>query len=666
MAKGRIVSKPGGGQMATAGYVERASNQISWGEIGVQVSDMLQAEAKRREDMKAEINEESRQAFQALQENPKGQSELLNTVSNNFLVDAQEQMLMTKRLLESGQMDLRQYMNIRKNMTDGTAQFYGNLQQLQDYVAEHNARAQGKGKDGRTSSNAETELMAKLGVFGQDLQNLRVGIDAEGVMSLNKMGEDGKIEENGILTMSQMTEGLNTFIDEYDMTTDMKKAEEALGEKVMTVVRNSTTANRFVEIEKITDKSQIPEYDSEGRAIFDFIKYKNQMIASKLADPMTMLSVLFDYDGEQDYTFCYDENCEDEKGKVRIDRSSGTTQYVFSEDQKTRAKDLMDKSFMSTLDVKVEKQAQERSRPPQRNTAEIEAGEEAQKKADLAKQWASLYYLPNDEKLTTIRSIINNPYVVKEIGLSKFEPVIENGVLTGIDVGYLDSRKDQVIPLDDLENMPYEKWVEIGSFIHGLAREEALEKAGKMPEGAQPDMNFSGTGAKRRGNVNKRKDLFDDWITKSVSVGEGDTPGLGLDENVFYNDEDVVISRLNKILPLITGKDGKPLYTTEKFTIQDGFYINDQSGETLFEFDTNLSSDKEGEKMKEQYNQLMNFLQTNLSSEKAEILYDRELGDKFIEEQKEEGEERRKKIQEKKTEEKAEENVDEETGGTAR
>lgn len=659
MAKGRIVSKPGGGQMATAGYVERASNQISWGEIGVQVSDMLQAEAKRREDMKAQINEESRQAFQALNELPKGQSELLNTVGNNFLVDAQEQMLMTKRLLESGQMDLRQYMNIRKNMTDGTAQFYGNLQQLQDYVAEHNARAQGKGKDGRTSSNAETELMAKLGVFGQDLQNLRVGIDAQGVMSLNKIGEDGAIEKNGVLTMSQMTEGLNTFIDEYDMTSDMKAAEEALGEKVMTVVRDSTSANRFVEIEKITDKTQIP--DSQGKAIFDFLKYRDQMIASKLADPMTMLSVLFDYDGEKNYTFCYDEGCEDEEGKVRIDRSSGTTQYVFSDDQKERAKGLMEKSFMSTLDVKVEKQAQERSRPPQRNTAEIEAGQQAERQADLAKQWASLYYAPNEEKLTTIRSMINNPFVVQEMGMSGFEPVIENGVVTGLDIGYLDNRKDQVIPLDDLANMPYEKWVEIGSFIHGLAREEALDKAGPMPQGAQIDTDFSNTGAKRRGNVNKRKDLFDDWITQPVTAKKGKTPGLGLDKDVFYNDEDVVISRLNKILPLITGKDGKPLYRTEKFSYYNGFYIKDQGDETLFEFDTNLSMDKESEKMKEQYNQLMNFLQTNLSSEKAEILYDRELGDRFIEEEKE----KRRKKAEQGTEEEIEERTEEDVDASA-
>lgn len=613
--------------LATAGYVERPGAQINWGEIGAQISDVLTAEAKSREEKKAAIREESRKASMALNNAPKGQSEFWNGVTSDYVSNAQQQMLMTKRLLEGGQMDLRDYNNIRKNMTDGTALLFENVQKIQDYVAVHGERMQPGGKDGREASNAEAMVMSALGIYGDDVSKTTITIDnMSGVVGLGRLDEKGNLITdpglNGPLTMEQMTDGLNTFVDKYKMDDEMAAAEKQLGEKVISTVVN-VDGSRLKAVEKVTDKTMLSD---EDKVLYDFVEFEENMINANLSDPMKMLSVLTDYSGEK-YEFCFTGDCAG-GNKIEVDRSKGYTEYKFSDGQKARAFDIMQRNFRSKIGYKREtERVTEPSRPPQRTAVEISAGEKAKMQADLAKQWARIRTAETPQDAGRIfQSIFNNPFVKDQLKINRTIPELDaNNKLVGFRVEYLDNRADTPISITDDILADREKWMEVGTFVHGMTADEAIKKAGNEGMGETYLTDWSKVKGERRGDVDKKSVVMDKYIRGQ----------LGITEDLFTNSRENVFRKVQTAFASLPNFDVNESYGAIKI-------VNTETGKEI-----KLKTGVDSEQAKQEYNTLIDLINANLTSARAESIYNDKNLDEFFD--RDEG---------SPTEEKTEEDVD--------
>lgn len=96
-------------------YAERnADSQVNWAEVGQDVTDMLKAETKIREEKKGAIQKAFQDDMENLSNAPQGKWQDGNDTVNNFAHDMMGQKLMDKRLLESGQMKPRDY-TLRSN-----------------------------------------------------------------------------------------------------------------------------------------------------------------------------------------------------------------------------------------------------------------------------------------------------------------------------------------------------------------------------------------------------------------------------------------------------------------------------------------------------------------------------------------------------------------------
>ncbi len=109
--------------MATKfGYVKRdATSQVNWAAVATQFTDILSAEAKVREDQKAEIDKASREMVETLQNAPTGDYVDGNQFVSTYANDAQQILLTQDRLLKQGLLNPREYATVRANLNDSNS-----------------------------------------------------------------------------------------------------------------------------------------------------------------------------------------------------------------------------------------------------------------------------------------------------------------------------------------------------------------------------------------------------------------------------------------------------------------------------------------------------------------------------------------------------------------
>ena len=101
-----------------------ADNRINWAEVGADMTAMVREEDRVRQEKKAAINQDARD-FAAYAENPPmGLHQGFNEFTSEYAANAQEYALMVKNLVASGQMNLREYTNIRANLKQGTEEAF--------------------------------------------------------------------------------------------------------------------------------------------------------------------------------------------------------------------------------------------------------------------------------------------------------------------------------------------------------------------------------------------------------------------------------------------------------------------------------------------------------------------------------------------------------------
>jgi hypothetical protein len=119
------------------GYVEQsAKDQINWGEIGKNISDMLNKQVEVREERRDEINKATNEITSTLNDTSiLGQSQNANAWWQHNAGQLQDYMLMQHRLWKNGQLDNVSYktnMENVKNKTNELMQIFNNYNKYND------------------------------------------------------------------------------------------------------------------------------------------------------------------------------------------------------------------------------------------------------------------------------------------------------------------------------------------------------------------------------------------------------------------------------------------------------------------------------------------------------------------------------------------------------
>jgi hypothetical protein len=284
-------------------YAERdVDSQVNWAQVGKDLSDMLLKETELREQKKAEIDKQSRELGQRLENLPTGNSDEVNAWTTNFASDMQSYRLLTDKLLKSGNLKLKDYNLIRQNTLDGTTNV---LNLSKEFQAEFDEKMKRRMED--VSSEAETQMMAFLEGFSNLAKTKPVINAATGAVSLAKMekGPDGvlRIKEgnDSTVTSAQARERLKLRIDKYKLNDALASEVKLMGKVVEEVQTAAGTIYSQGMITKLSDPTQRKGLKQEGQeAVNNYLDIENKIIESKTSNPFHVSSILFDWSGGVD------------------------------------------------------------------------------------------------------------------------------------------------------------------------------------------------------------------------------------------------------------------------------------------------------------------------------------------------------------------------------
>lgn len=329
-------------------YAERkADSFVNWAEIGKGISDMLSTENKIREEKKAAIDKASLEFGQTLSEAPQGDSKDLNEWALEYAANAQEARLMQDRLLKSGQLSVKDYTMMRQNITDGTTQAF-NL--LKEYNAEYSSKMERY----KTEKSQELErwLMEQAESFGNFRKSSLYINPTDFKVSValkEKKIVDGKEvyamsdNPNNFTTVNALRNRIKGTFDKYDLSGNVAKMVDALGEEKTAVQKIATmfSTGSITETLDITKRSNLPA-DAKG-VIMKFEEAETKMLQAQLQNPYNVSSILTNTIGTapngQQYSFTF--NPEEAKKNPHLilvkDSDTGSPVPSFTPEQEKAA-----------------------------------------------------------------------------------------------------------------------------------------------------------------------------------------------------------------------------------------------------------------------------------------------------------------------------------------
>jgi len=244
-------------------YAERqADSFVNWGEIGKNLSEMLQTENQLREDKRAEIDKASREFGEQLANSPTGEHQGANAWTLNYASDAQQARLLQDRLLKSGQLKLKDYTIMRQNINDGTKQVFNLSKEYQEEYKVKMERAKSADPN-KKSQAAELFVMGSVEGFANFMNSKILINPTDFQVSVGMMKPDP--DNGGVLKLTddvETVQGLRTRLrSKYDYFNIQKVSGEIAGTFAeytkANIIRGSDT--RAGQVKSLTDAMQIPE-----------------------------------------------------------------------------------------------------------------------------------------------------------------------------------------------------------------------------------------------------------------------------------------------------------------------------------------------------------------------------------------------------------------------
>lgn len=268
------------------GYVEReADNYINWADVSKNITSTVNDIQRVRDEKKQALDDDYRAELKNLTLQPKGQDEEANKYMTEYGDNASQFLMMQNRLLKQGHVKLKDYVNAKQNLSDGTDNLF---QIMKDYQANYE-KFMTRYKD-QVSSSAELWSLKQVEKFA-DFSKSAAYIAADGsVMAAMKTMKnvDGKeiytidTKPGEVASLSVLKDAVNTMIDRYDVNDKTTELAKAMGVHVESLYINGQIAS----IEDITTlkygQDPLETTETLRNAIADLnTSERNELVLSK-------------------------------------------------------------------------------------------------------------------------------------------------------------------------------------------------------------------------------------------------------------------------------------------------------------------------------------------------------------------------------------------------
>ena len=312
---------------------------INWGKIGSDLTNKLNEEVKRREDLKVEIDQASNDYLRTVQDTPQGQNVGANQRMSAFADNASRYMLDLDKKLKSGQIRLRDYNAMRANLKQGTTDMFGISKKFNDNFNNDMLRAS------TVASKLEVRNNAKLQEFANPSASDIIIDPITGQLSVVKMvevddGKGGKMRvpssnSNDISSIFSLQNKQNQQIDKFDTKKFGEEAAKSFDNRYLKSINEGNVGTRDSII-------QNPKFSAA----------KENYIKAALEPTYAAQSILADGSGDYEYS----ENIED-KGKEGVivlvpdpnNPNSGVLVPDLTKNQYDEAYSILDEQFMARL-----------------------------------------------------------------------------------------------------------------------------------------------------------------------------------------------------------------------------------------------------------------------------------------------------------------------------
>ena len=357
------------------GYAERqAEDHVDWSVIGKEITTMLQTEVTRREKLKADIDKESRKYGETLANAPTGQHKGASDGVLEFASNLEQARLIQDRLLKSGQLKVKDYLQQRQNLTDGTTGLFAAAKEFQAaYAGKLKAMAEG------TASAAEIELFKTTEAFGNwnkvgayiNPTNYQVSL---GKKHRVKQADGSYVYQMGdkadeYFTVAELRNFISLDLPKFDTKGVLDKAAESLGERDLEITfatyDNGQKGTRTLKVSDITGeileklKAKNLLTEDQINLIDKYHDYQDAIVNDITANPYNALSVLTDYVGvaENGKKFEYVWSEEAAKGRPEAvyfekDPQAGAPRIIFHDKQEEYIKGKLKQGLDQRLDQK--------------------------------------------------------------------------------------------------------------------------------------------------------------------------------------------------------------------------------------------------------------------------------------------------------------------------
>ena len=378
-------------------YVDReVESQVNWAEIGKNMTDMLNNEAREREEKKAALDQATRDQLKVLSNPPTGDNESARTMGIKFGDSASQYLRMQDQLLKSGQLRLADYMVGRQNVVDDTENLFG---MLTDYQAIYKEKMERRNADDSQEWElASMEIIEGFGNFSQSQPYIDPATGRVSMAMMEKKIVDGKEvyvlsdKPNKTATITTVKGLLQGKWDRFDSEAALDAINARLGENIQTIrsfgrknvageiktvsdvlssVREEAAINADITakeaqiktLEGKTDKPSIATKAklekevaeikielAESKAIFDFQKWEDKSIEESFTNKFNRLSVLTNSmgtapDGKPyEFVFSEEEQKADPVHNIYMkpaNDNSGSLVPEFTKEQKKDSLDFM-------------------------------------------------------------------------------------------------------------------------------------------------------------------------------------------------------------------------------------------------------------------------------------------------------------------------------------
>jgi len=375
-------------------YAERQEDAyVDWSVIGKDISDKLNAENKFREDKKAEIDKDSREYSNKLNNPVQGEFKPANDFILDFANTAQQTRLLQDKLLKSGQWTLKQYTIARQNTKDGTDNLFGLAKYYQDnfkpiMAAYNKGEIQAMNIANLASIEGFANFSKSKGVINPD----------DGMVSMAGVYVDPKtglkkIDKN-IIPTEVMLKSLTTLIPTFQKDEAIANWKKSLGTMVESMYKSATLSGAGT-ITQLTGPNAISRYPKYAEEITNFNKSLDNSINSMFSNPYNLSSVLTENTGKyNDKSYVFDrEVAKADPSKILL-KIDPTTHLSTLDDtaphyeaQKKEAMDYMKTDMLSKLDSEVKITTTAQTQLQERSAANRQYGDEKASKEKQAENF---------------------------------------------------------------------------------------------------------------------------------------------------------------------------------------------------------------------------------------------------------------------------------------